>query len=131
MNFKIGDRVTRKAEHGQNCGFKPGDIGTVVALNGVWVHVKPDGIVQTSSHRADYLQLVERSDTLTVEQALAFLKTKGEVKFEPKFEPVRVNLNSTYDAIIYKDYVEVGCQKFPHNAVLRLFQAVNKVRNGK
>lgn len=131
MNFKIGDRVTRKAEHGQNCGFKPGDIGTVVGPIGKWVGVRSDNGFSVALHNARYLQIVEIPDTITVEQALAFLKTKGEVKFEPKFEPVRVYLNSTYDAIIYKDYVEVGCQKFPHNAVLRLFQAVNKVRNGK
>lgn len=131
MNFKIGDIVRRKMDAGTRCDLRPGDIGTVVDVNGKWVRVLPSTGGRGGEHNSRYLELVEIPDTITVEQALAFLKTKGEVKFEPKFEPVRVYLNSTYDAIIYKDYVEVGCQKFPHNAVLRLFQAVNKVRNGK
>lgn len=124
MNFKIGDRVTRKAEHGQNCGFKPGDIGTVVGLNGKWVDVRSDNGFSVALHKAEYLQLVEIPDTITVEQALAFLKAKGEVTFTPKWEPIKVSLNSTHTAVVKKDCVEVGCQKFSFNCIHQLYSVI-------
>lgn len=40
---------------------------------------------------------------------------------------ITVKLNSEYSAIVSKDGVEVGCQKFTHNALLELAEAIKNI----
>lgn len=121
--LKIGDLVERI--NGSNDGVAQGDRGVVKGISGRTVIVEVAG--SRTRHMYYNLKLVIPAP-LTVEQALAFLKDKGEVQFTPKFEPTTVYLNSRYAAVVHKDHVEVGCQNFDFNAIEELYTEVMKVK---
>ena len=50
------------------------------------------------------------------------------VEKKPKWEPVHVTLNDSYDAVVDKDKVVVGCQKFSFAAIERLAKIVEAAK---
>lgn len=66
-----------------------------------------------------------------VESALAILRRAGKVDFLPAkapFTPVRVRLNSDYDAVVSEYEVTVGCQHFTFSAIKALALAVKSAQ---
>lgn len=129
-DIKVGDRV-RRAHGGHHGNYRIGDIGVVVELQPIpgSGRVKLDRDQGSYVHDPDNLELVEAAPDITVEQALAFLKSKGEVQFTPKWERLQVSLNNSHLAYVYEHHVEVGCQKFTFDRVEALYAAVQKARN--
>jgi hypothetical protein len=127
MNFKIGDRVERCNYPAG--GLKVGETGVVVDMQNRYnIAVQRDDGGRSSGHHAANLKLVDVTPTITVEQALAFLKAKGEVTFKPKWEPAKVALNDTHVAVVNRDHVSVGCQKFSFESIILLYDVVQSVK---
>lgn len=47
-----------------------------------------------------------------------------------EFRPIAVELNNKYGATVYKDNVEVGCQKISFDKCEAIYNAIQKVKNG-
>lgn len=71
---------------------------------------------------------VKVEESLTVEEAIKFLKSKGTVSFKPHFTPIMVKLNRNHKAGVFCDMIQVGCQSFSFEAVDELAAAVAQVR---
>lgn len=133
--FKPDDRVVRTAPYSSG-GVNEGDIVTVAYYHSTRLFTikedKQGGLNSRKYKHSDsnYSLVSEKNDKepLTVERALNFLKSQGEVKFVPKWEPVRITLNAKYTALVHEGYVEVGCQKFYFNVVEDLYDAVKLAR---
>lgn len=102
--------------------------GTVIEVrNGtVTARVVFDG--DTRSEQVSTANIERIDEAMTVEGAIALLQQHGTVTFVPKFTPVIVKLNSDYNAVIQRGYVEVGCQTFSFGTVLTLAEQVKKVQ---
>ena len=128
-DIKIGDRV-RRVRGGNHGNYLIGEIGVVVELKVGSGRVRLDRDTGEYVHDPVNLELVEATPSdLSVESALAFLKSKGEVVFKPKFDMIPVSLNSKYMAEVHKDFVKVGCQEFDFYPIEQLYAAVQKARN--
>jgi hypothetical protein len=55
------------------------------------------------------------------EQILIGVYGIQKVTFKPKYEPITAILNENYNAIVYPDRVEVGCQTFSFDSIKDLF----------
>jgi len=60
---------------------------------------------------------------VSFEEFKAFLQGKG--KYNPPFKQ-ELHLNSQYKAVITKENVTVGCQKFSHDTIKQLYQLSQK-----
>jgi hypothetical protein len=63
------------------------------------------------------------------EQILISTDGIQKVTFKPKCAPMTITLNEKYNAIVYPDRVEVGCQTFKFDAIEALAEEVEKMKN--
>lgn len=125
--FKNGDRIRyvgNKKRDGSQTPRMIGLVGTVQQVDSGWLVAKwDDGQTQGCYPENVVLYVPD-----PVQDAIALLKQHGTVTFIPKFKPISMNLNNEYEAVINKDHVKVGCQKFSFSAVLALAEAVQEVK---
>ena len=48
-----------------------------------------------------------------------------------KLDEIKIGLNSDYEAIVTENEVIVGCQKFTHDKILEVAEAIKKIKENK
>ena len=65
------------------------------------------------------------------EQILIGVDGIQKVTFKPKYEPITAILNENYNAIVYPDRVQVGCQTFSFDSIKDLFVIIKEMEKKK
>jgi hypothetical protein len=65
------------------------------------------------------------------EQILISTDGIQKVTFKPKCAPMTITLNEKYNAIVYPDRVEVGCQTFSFDSIKDLFLKIKEMEKKK
>jgi hypothetical protein len=76
-----------------------------------------------SEYTLDYLR------SLKGVRIFEFSELDKAIKYLEAEKVVEVVLNKQYKAVITKECVEVGCQSFTHEAVLRVAEAINSLKD--
>lgn len=112
-------------------GFEPGDTVRLLRLwNGQ--DFNTGTLPLTAKHKIGSIYTVTGNHIILPGHKMLSVREGGFLPFfavelvekKPKWEPVHVTLNDSYDAVVYKDKVEVGCQKFSFAAIERLAKIV-------
>lgn len=66
---------------------------------------------------------------ITYEQFLAFLRGEGDLNLVKEPIKITVKLNNSYDAVVTKKNLTVGCQSFEFSVIEKLYNVIQIVKN--